>query len=162
MLGKLYRKPIDAQYHRAYRSFVLSDTIQERVRIIRNDRCRSRRNAESRGRFIDLNELFDRLNEQYFSNALLKPRLSWSAKKSRYVLGRFDLTHNTIFISRLFDSPGVPLSVTKYVLFHEMLHVKHRSRVVDCRLIVHTPEFREEEKRFVDYIEAKLWLKRSL
>jgi predicted metal-dependent hydrolase len=76
------------------------------------------------------------------------------------VLGRFDITHNTIFLSRLFDSPSVPLYVAEYVLFHEMLHVKHQSRVQDSRLMVHTPEFKEEEKRFARYADAKLWLKR--
>jgi len=160
LLGKLYRKQIDVHYHRKYRTFILSDTIQERVRIVRNDRCRSTRTAGSHGRFIDLNEVFDRLNAQYFANTLAKPRLSWSARKSRYVLGRFDMTHNTIFVTRLFDAPDVPRVVTEYVMFHEMLHMKHRSRVVDCRMIVHTSEFKAEEKRYIGYDEAKLWLKR--
>jgi len=67
---------------------------------------------------------------------------------------------NTIFVSRFFDSADVPLAVTEYVMFHEMLHVKHQSEVRDSRLIVHTSEFRTEEKRFAHYEEAKLWLKR--
>jgi hypothetical protein len=40
-----------------------------------------------------------------------------------------------------------------------MLHVKHQSRVKDCRLIVHGPEFKIDEKRYVGYAEAKHWLK---
>jgi hypothetical protein len=159
LLGKLYRKQIDVLHHRTYRTFVLSDPVQERVRLVRTHRCRSTRTLGSRGRFVDLNELFDRLNAQYFANELDKPRISWSAKRSRYVLGRFDITHNTIFISRVFDAADVPLAVTEYVMFHEMLHVKHRSRVVENRLIVHTPEFKADEKRFAGYAEAKLWLK---
>ena len=83
-------------------------------------------------------------------------------KKTTHVLGRFDITHNTIFISRLFDSPKFRSYVTEYVMFHEMLHVKHQCRVQDSRLIVHTPEFRAEEKRFAHYREAKLWLKQAL
>jgi predicted metal-dependent hydrolase len=160
LLGKLYRKKIDKSHHRTYRTFILSDKIQERARVVRNDRCRLTRTRGSRGRYVDLNELFDRLNVQYFANTLLKPRLSWSARHTRYVLGRFDLTHNTIFISRLFDSPEIPLTVTEYVMFHEMLHVKHHSRVEDSRLIVHTPEFKSDEKRFAHYAQAKDWLKR--
>jgi len=50
--------------------------------------------------------------------------------------------------------------VTSYILFHEMLHVKHRSRVHDSRRIVHTREFKADEKRFRQYEEAKLWLDR--
>jgi len=44
-------------------------------------------------------------------------------------------------------------------MFHEMLHVKHQSHVHDSRLIVHTREFKIEEKQFLQYREAKLWLK---
>jgi hypothetical protein len=160
LLAKLYRKRIDQLYHRTYRTFILSAAIQERVRIVRNDRCRRTRTRGSRGRYVDLDEMFDRLNERYFSNQLSKPDISWSAKKSRYVLGRFDITHNRIFISGLFDSPEVPICVIEYVMFHEMLHVKHQSRVEDSRLIVHTAQFKAEEKQFSQYEEAKLWLKR--
>ena len=160
LLAKLYRKKIDVCHHRTYRTFILTEDIQERARIVRTDRSRSRRTRGSRGRYVDLNRVFDRLNREYFDNGLTKPQLSWSAKETRYVLGRFDLTHNTIFISRVFDSPEVPSYVTEYVMFHEMLHVKHQSRVLDSRLIVHTREFRVEEKRFGLYNEAKLWLKR--
>ena len=160
LLAKLYRKKIDQSYHQTYRTFILSDKIQERARIVRHGRCRLTTIRGAQGRYVDLNEIFDRLNEQYFANALLKPRLSWSAKKTRYILGRFDITQNTIFISRFFDSPEIPAMVTEYVMFHEMLHVKHQSQVQDSRLIVHTREFRSEEKRFVDYHQAKVWLKR--
>jgi hypothetical protein len=160
LLAKLYRKRVDQLYHRRYRTFILSDTIQQRVRTIRNDRCRRTLTRGSHGRFVDLDRMFDRLNEQYFSGLLHKPDISWSAKKSRYVLGRFDMTHDRIFISRVFDSPEVPLAVTEYVMFHEMLHVKHQSRVEDSRLIVHTAQFKAEEKEFYHYNEAKSWLRR--
>jgi hypothetical protein len=159
LLAKLYRKKIDPSYHLTYRSFILTETMQERARVIRNNRCRLTRTQGSQGRYVDLNEMFDRVNAQYFGNGLSKPRLSWSAKKTRYVLGRFDATHNTIFISRLFDSTQVPTMVTEFVMFHEMLHMKHQSRVKDSRLVVHTPEFRFEEKQFAFYEQAKAWLK---
>jgi hypothetical protein len=159
LLGKLYRKRVDDSYHRTYRTFILSDTIQERVRSVRLDRCRGLRGRGAQGRFVDLSGMFDRLNDQYFAGRLCKPQISWTAKKSRYVLGRFDMTHNTIFISRVFDSMDVPLTVTEFVMFHEMLHMKHHSRVEDCRLLVHTPEFKSDEKKYGYYDEAKSWLK---
>jgi hypothetical protein len=159
LLAKLYRKKIDSLYHRTYRTFILTENIQERARIARTDRCRLTRTRGSLGRHLDLNDVFDRLNEQYFGNSLTKPRLSWTAKKSRYVLGRYDTTHDTIFLSRIFDSPEVPRYAAEYVMFHEMLHVKHQSHVHDSRLIVHTREFKLEEKQFLQYREAKVWLK---
>jgi hypothetical protein len=160
LLAKLYRKKIDNSHHRIYRKFILSDDIQERARIARNNRCRTMRGGGSQGRHIDLDKVFDELNLQYFSCGLPKPLLSWSTKKSRYVLGRFDATRNTIFLSRVFDSPEVPLYVTEYIMFHEMLHLKHHSQVHDARMIVHTQEFKADEKLFSRYREAKFWLKR--
>jgi hypothetical protein len=158
LLGKLYRKTIDSEYHRTYRNFILAEDIQERARIARTKRSRPMRAGGPLGRHVDLELLFDRLNQEYFGASLAKPRLSWSAKKSRRVLGHYDATHDVIFISRIFDVPGIPKYVVAYVLFHEMLHLKHRSRVDDSRLVIHTPEFRAEEKRFLQYEEAKLWL----
>ena len=159
LLAKLYRKKIDGSHHRTYRAFILTGEIQERARLARIERRRFVRPRGSRGGHVDLDALFSRLNEQYFGCSLDKPQLSWSAKRSRYVLGRYDTTHHVIFISRIFDDPEIPAYVAEYVLFHEMLHVKHRSCVHNARLVVHTPEFKAEERTFLQYQEAKLWLK---
>jgi len=159
LLAKLYRKPIDHSHHRAYRTFILTAEIQERARLARRKRGRRMRAGKARGRHVDLESLFDRLNQEYFDALLIKPGLSWSPKKSRHVLGRYDATHNVIFISSFFDVPAIPWYVTAYVLFHEMLHLKHHSCVRDSRMIVHTREFKAEEKGFRQYEEAKRWLK---
>jgi predicted metal-dependent hydrolase len=159
LLAKLYRKTIDHSHHRAYRTFILTAEIQERARIARTRRGRGMRAGNARGRHVDLESLFDRLNQEYFDALLVKPVLSWSPKKSRHVLGRYDATHNVIFISRFFDVPAIPWYVTAYILFHEMLHLKHHACVRDSRMIVHTREFKAEEKRFRQYEEARRWLK---
>jgi hypothetical protein len=159
LLARLYRKTADALYYRTYRSFILAEDIQERARLARTQRSRRVRITGARGKFVDLEALFNRLNLEYFQESLARPQLSWSAKKSRYVLGRYDATHNIIFISRIFDARDLPPYVVEYVLFHEMLHLKHRSRVHDSRMMVHTPEFKAEEKTFRNYERAKLALK---
>ena len=159
LLAKLYRKKIDASIHRTYRAFILRHEIQERARLARTDRGRGIRATHAQGRHFDLELLFERLNAQYFGGTLDKPMVSWSAKRSRYILGRYDASHHTIFISRIFDSPRIPSYVIEYVLYHEMLHLKHHTRVKDCRLVVHTPEFKQEERRFAEYEGAKQWLK---
>jgi hypothetical protein len=159
LLAKLYRKKIDQVHHQAYRTFILTDLLQERARLARARRCRSARAGSSQGCSVDLNPIFDRLNEGYFGNALEKPRLSWSPKKTRYILGRFDVTHNVIFVSRVFDAPDIPMFVIEYILFHEMLHVKHHSQIRHSRLAVHTPEFKRDEKQFPHYEAARRWLK---
>ena len=159
LLSKLYRKKVDAAVHRTYRSFILRADIQERARVARTDRGRGARISQARGRHLDLEPIFDRLNSEYFEAALKKPRISWSTKRSRYILGRYDSTHDTIFISRLFDSVNVPAYVVEYVMYHEMLHVRHQTRVRDCRMQVHTPEFKNAERRFAHFTAAKEWLK---
>src|SRR3954462_3117673 len=49
LLAKLYRKKIDQTYHRLYRTFILTDAMQQRARIARTDRCRLTRNQGSAG-----------------------------------------------------------------------------------------------------------------
>jgi hypothetical protein len=159
LLAKLYRKKVDVAYREKYRTFVLRREIQEMARTARRSRGRQNQPVSPAGRYTHLEPIFDRLNAAYFNGALDKPALSWSRKRSKYILGRYDATARTIFISRLFDSATIPDYVTEYVMYHEMLHIKHEWRVHDCRLIVHTPEFRSDERRFEHYEKARLWLK---
>jgi predicted metal-dependent hydrolase len=53
------------------------------------------------------------------------------------------------------DRPNVPQYAVEYVLYHEMLHVKHPTRRSGCTLLSHSPEFRAEEKRFVEFARAR-------
>lgn len=159
LLGKLYRKPVDTTVHADYRGYILRDDIQERARSARRQRGRRPRQTDAHGRHVDLAASFERVNRRYFTASIERPKLSWSAKRSRYILGRYDALHHTIFVSRVFDSPAVPEYVIDYIMFHEMLHIKHRSRVQDARCVVHTSEFRAEERQFLHYRAAKLWLK---
>ena len=159
LLAKLYRKSVDDALHRAYRLYILQTDIQERARAARSKRGRAPRHTGASGRHVDLNASYERINRLYFDGQTERPRLSWSTKRSRYILGRYDVTHHTIFISRIFDSRDVPEYVLDYIMFHEMLHVKHQSRVQNARCIVHTSEFRQHERRFSHYKAAKQWLK---
>lgn len=159
LLAKLYRKAVDVSVHESYRSYILRPDIQERARAARSARGRPPKRVGSRGRHVDLEVCFDRVNRQYFNGEFKRPDITWSTKRSRYILGRYDSLHHTIFVSRIFDSAAAPQYVIDYIIFHEMLHAKHRSRVQDSRCIVHTREFRADERRFADYSAAKAWLK---
>jgi predicted metal-dependent hydrolase len=75
------------------------------------------------------------------------------------MLGHFDPSHNAIVISRVFDQPGVPLLALEYVLFHEMLHLRFPVNHAGARRRVHSREFREAEKKFPRFQEAKEMLK---
>ncbi len=86
------------------------------------------------------------------------PLLGWSRRPSRTTLGHYDSSHNAIILSRFLDSPEVPLLVVEYIMFHEMLHLRHPMVHTGSRRI-HTSEFQEAEKAFPDLKEAKRQLK---
>src|SRR4029077_5904819 len=95
--------------------------------------------------------LFERLNNLYFENTLVQPRLAWSTRLWRTQLGCFDPALNQIVMNRQLDQEKVPEYVVAYVLYHEMLHLKHPARFVRCRRESHSAQFRKEEKRFTHY-----------
>jgi predicted metal-dependent hydrolase len=67
------------------------------------------------------------------------------AKRS---LGHYDAAHNTIVVSRVFDRPSSPRYAIEYLLYHEMLHLKHPVKMRGLRRCVHSREFKAEEKLF--------------
>jgi SprT-like family len=159
LLAKLYRRKLTSEVHETYRGFILSADIQERASAARRSRGRAPAGKGPSGRYVDLDVCFDRLNGRYFGGGLSKPRITWSERRSRRTLGRYDATRHCIYISRVFDTASVPPFVVDYVMFHEMLHVKHQSCIRGCRILVHTPEFRADEKSFSEYQHARQWLK---
>ena len=112
------------------------------------------------GEHRNLEEIFERLNASHFDGLLGRPQLGWSRLPARGMLGHFDPSHNAIVISRIFDTPGVPLLALEYVVFHEMLHLRFPVNHSGARRRVHTREFREAEKKFPRFQEAKEMLKR--
>jgi predicted metal-dependent hydrolase len=63
-------------------------------------------------------------------------------------------------ISRIFDNPLVPKYAIEYLVYHEMLHLKHPVKVRGGRRCVHGPQFLADEKLFPQFEAAKLFLKR--
>jgi predicted metal-dependent hydrolase len=112
-----------------------------------------------KGEHFDLEEIFERMNREYFDGMLGRPQLGWSRGSSRSMLGHFDPSHNAIIISRIFDTPKVPRLALEYVMFHEMLHLRYPVDHNGVRRRVHTREFRAAEKTFPRLCEAKEILK---
>ena len=160
LLAKIYRRSVDETHHATYRTFILDSDMQQRARTARTKRGRGPRPAVAKGRWQDLDLTFDRVNAEYFEGKLERPRLTWSATKSRRILGRYDGTHHTVFISPIFDSSQTPDFVLDYIVYHELLHIRHPSRAQECRLINHTPEFRAEERKFKSYKKATEWIRK--
>ncbi|MDE3104041.1 MAG: M48 family metallopeptidase [Acidobacteriota bacterium] len=158
LLAKLYRKPIARLHADRYRRYVRSESVASQAEQIRQMRGR-KRVSTAIGHQYDLDEVFESLNQRFFHGLLGRPTLTWSAHAARRTLGHYDAAHNTIVVSRVFDRPGTPRYAIEYLLYHEMLHLKHPVRVKSGRRCVHSREFQAEERLFPQWEEAKAFLR---
>jgi hypothetical protein len=158
LLAKIYRKPIDAGQALRYRRYVASRDMQQKAHLVRQIRGRKRLGS-ARGRVYDLEAIFDELNSRFFHGLLGRPQLTWSAERARNSLGHYDPAHNAIVVSRIFDQPQVPRYAIEYLVYHEMLHLKHPVKLRGGRRSVHGTEFHADEKLFPQLEEARQFLK---
>jgi predicted metal-dependent hydrolase len=75
-------------------------------------------------------------------------------------LGCFDPALKQIVLNCRLDREAVPEYVVAYVLYHEMLHLKHPMKFARCRRQSHSRRFRKEEKIFRYYDRAMKFLER--
>lgn len=158
LLAKLYRKPIQRSQSTRYRRYVASHDVTAKARLVRQMRGRKHIHS-ARGHYFDLDQLFEDLNRRFFHGLMGRPQLTWSRDHARNRLGHYDPAHNAIVISRVFDHPRVPRYVVEYILFHEMLHLKHPVKLRGSRRCVHSREFLAEEKLFPDLEPAQKFLR---
>ena len=158
LLGKLYRKATPAVYSRRYRLYLNRKDMRRQAHLVRQIRGRKFISGPQ-GEFHNLEEIFERLNSQFFDGLLGRPLLGWSRGASRNQLGHFDPSHNAIVISRIFDRRPTPALALEYVMFHEMLHLRYPVDHTKARRCVHTAEFKEAERKFPGWKEAKEMLK---
>jgi len=159
LIAKLYRKQIDQAHAARYRKYSGTEAIATKMHLIRQMRGR-KRIAGVQGEHYHLEEIFEELNQRFFHGLMARPQLTWSNNQSRYSLGHYDPAHNTIVVSRIFDGPNVPRYAIEYLLYHEMLHLRHPVKMRGSRRCVHSRAFQEEEKLFPQLKEAKEFLKR--
>jgi predicted metal-dependent hydrolase len=159
LLAKLYKRPIDAAQNLRYKRFASSAAVTRQTELIRHTRG-SKRFTGPEGRFYHLEEVFDSLNTRFFNGLLGRPELTWSEHHSKRALGHYDAAHNTIVVSRVFDRPSSPRYAIEYLLYHEMLHLKHPVRMRGLRRCVHSREFKAEEALFPQLTQALAFIKR--
>jgi hypothetical protein len=154
LLAKMYRKPIEREHSARYRRYISGHAISQKAHLVRQMRGRKRIDT-AQGRTYDLEAVFDELNGRFFHGLLARPQMTWSRDCSRNRLGHYDPAHNAIVVSRAFDQPRVPRCAVEYIVYHEMLHLKHPVKLRGSRRCVHSPEFQEEEKLFPNLERAK-------
>ena len=158
LLAKIYRKPIDSVHSSRYRRYLTTHDMMEKAQQVRQIRGRKRLESPQ-GTYYDLDEVFDTLNVRFFHGLLGRPQMSWSAERARHLLGHYDPAHNAIIISKVFDQARVPRLAMEYIVYHEMLHLKHPVKMRGTRRCVHGKAFREDENAFPQVDEARRFLK---
>ena len=159
LLAKIYRKPIEQEHAARFRRYISSRSMRDKAALLRQIRGRKRIDS-AQGCAYDLDTIFDELNVRFFHGLLARPRMTWSRVHARNRLGHYDPAHNAIVVSRVFDDFRVPRYAVEYIVYHEMLHLKHPVKLRGSRRCVHSGEFQAEEKRFPRLEEAKAMLKR--
>jgi hypothetical protein len=145
LIAKLHRKRVDAAHAARYRKFTGSHAMAQKSQLIRQLRGRKRIEGPI-GKHYDLDLIFEELNLRFFHGLMARPQMTWSGNKA--------------LRSRVFDSPRVPLYAIEYLVYHEMLHLRHPVKLRGSRRLVHPAAFREEEKLFPQFKEAQDFLKR--
>lgn len=158
LLSKLFRRPVPASSNDRYRRYLNRRDVRSSLDLVRQIRGR-KRVLDAKGRHYDLIEMFEDLNFRYFHGLMARPALGWSPNASRTLLGHYDPSHNTIVLSRILDRAETPKLAVEFVLFHEMLHLRHPAEHNGARRCVHTKAFKEAEKQFEHIRAAKALLR---
>jgi hypothetical protein len=112
------------------------------------------------GAIHDLVTSFQRVNQAYFGNQMAEPHLVWNSRLTIRKFGHFQWDTDTVMVSRTLDQPQVPEFVVDYVMYHELLHKKLGTRLVNSRRMVHTGLFRKQEASYARLEEAQNFLNR--
>ena len=115
------------------------------------------------GRFYNLLDIYNSLNNDYFNN-MVSAHITWGAKSPRRAarrrtLGSFCKADRTIRINPVLDSGNVPRYYIEYVVYHEMLHADTGAETGKGR--VHSIEFKRRERLFKHYEKALKWEKKK-
>lgn len=159
LLSKLFRRPVPAAANDRYRRYLNRRDIRRNLDLVRQIRGH-KRVEHPQGRHFDLEQMFEDLNFRYFFGLMARPRIGWSPHASRTLLGHYDPSHNAIVLSRILDRPDTPPLAVEYVLFHEMLHLRYPAEHNGSRRCVHTQAFKEAEKQFEHFKDAKALLRK--
>jgi hypothetical protein len=122
--------------------------------------------GDSQGLALDLQELFDELNDRHFEGRL-QAIVRWSPRlgglSTHQELATRDGVRHLITISRAYDGKEVPRLAVGGVLFHEMCHIAYPPRPGrGGKRMVHHKEFRMAERQYPHWEQWREWEKSHL
>jgi hypothetical protein len=107
--------------------------------------------------------MFDHLNDTYFQG-MVDASITWARRskpatgqRASIKLGTYCADKKLIRIHPTLDRSWVPRYFIEYIIFHEMLHHMMPMPVRDGRRELHSPEFRQGEQRYRNYVRALAW-----
>ena len=120
----------------------------------------------TKGIHYNLQTLYNRANKRYFAGEL-DLVITWFGEHgakahAKCTLGLYYDQVKLVKIHRLLDNPEVPPYVIEYVIYHEMVHAVCPAYVDEKgRNCIHSKEFKELERYFLAFEEARAWLKKN-
>lgn len=159
LLAKLFRRVPERAAIARYRRYLNRADVRRTLHLAKQQRGRKPL-RDAKGRVYDLRVIFEDLNFRYFHGLMAQPQLGWSVRPSRTTLGHYDPSHHAIVLSSLLDSDKAPEVIVRFVMFHEMLHLRYPTEHRGARRCVHTKEFKLAEKEFEQFDEATTLLKK--
>ncbi|MGD2169193.1 MAG: hypothetical protein PVI40_03005 [Chlamydiota bacterium] len=124
------------------------------------------KNLHIEGKHFNLRQAYEKINQNYFESAL-DLQITWFFPKYRsfrnFTFGSYDRNLKLIKINFHLDRHDTPAFYLDNLLYHEMLHAVCLPFVDEKgRLRIHTKEFKEKERLFPMYKQAKEWEKQFL
>jgi hypothetical protein len=119
----------------------------------------------SRGVVYDLHKMAEEVNRDFFGGEA-KINISWSrgaretrgGRRRHILFGSYEKQNALVRIHPALDHADVPEFFVKFVIFHEMLHhVLDPKPQPGGRRCVHTPQFKDRERRHPDFRRAMEW-----
>ena len=127
----------------------------------------SNKQIYTKGKIYDLKKLYGEIDKQYFQGKIKASITYFSMplyKKGRHcTFGSYDSRLKLIRINEMLDSSFFPFYFVSFVIYHEMLHEVFPAKITKSgRRQIHGRDFREKEKEFFFYSQAKEWEKNFL
>ncbi len=134
-------------------------TPRKKVRVKRRP---NKIHLKTQGILYDLQSIYNSINTSYFDGKL-DLKITWFGNAERKArrhrkLGLYCFSDKLIKIHRLLDQPHFPPYFISYVVYHEMLHSVHPPvKAKRGRYSIHHAGFKQKEREFAEYAEAKRW-----
>jgi len=123
----------------------------------------------AQGKVYDLDKVYTDVVRKHVPERRRKRRplqVGWSRRATPSLMGKWIETPanspNVILINSLLDDRRVPRFYLEFIVFHEILHDLFPIRRRRGRWEQHPVEFRQREKAFPQYEEARRWEKEEL